>query len=186
RRTDDQQWTLVKKSAQPVLLVDPRAADSPEMAEAAKAFKLKPGLTKFPITQESLSPFPATYPSEGVGSIDVETRSLLQALYYVSHGVDIPAEHAAAGFVTVTKNAGGQPFDSSTVMGGLFPCLSVKADERPAGAHVAIPYKGYWFYIDRTDQDTKATFSLLMELSRLEVIGKSASGPVLTLPLGGR
>jgi hypothetical protein len=186
RRTEDSQWTLIKKSGQPVLLVDPRAVDSAEMVEVVKAFKLKAGLTKFPITQESLSPFPATYPSEGIGSIDLETRSLLQALYYVSHGVDVPAEHAAAGFATVTKNASGQAFDWGTVMGGLFHCSSVKADGRPANAHVAVPYKGYWFYIDRADQDTKATFSLLMELSRLEVIGKSASAPVLTLPLGGR
>ena len=40
--------------------------------------------------------------------------------------------------------------------------------------------------IDETDQDTKATFSLLVELSRLEVAGKPGAGPVLTLPLGGR
>ena len=53
-------------------------------------------------------------------------------------------------------------------------------------AQVAVPYQGYWFYIDRTDQDTKATFSLLMELSRLELIGKTGVGPVLTLPVSGR
>jgi hypothetical protein len=67
---------------------------------------------------------------------------------------------------------------------GLFRVYSVK--DEPANAHVAIPYKGYWFYIDRTDQDTKSTFSLLLELSRLEVLGKPGAGPVLTLPISGR
>jgi hypothetical protein len=39
---------------------------------------------------------------------------------------------------------------------------------------------------NRTDRDTKATFSLLMELARLELSGKIGPGPVLTLPVGGR
>jgi hypothetical protein len=51
---------------------------------------------------------------------------------------------------------------------------------------VAVQYRGYWFYIDATDQDTKSTFSLLVELSRLELAGKPGPGPVLTLPVGGR
>src|SRR5215831_12527962 len=141
RRTESSEWTLVKKSGQPVLLVDPRAVDSPEMREVVKAFKLKAGVTKFPITQESLSPFPATNSAEGYASIDLETRSLLQALYFVSHGVDVPAEHAGAGLATLTRYASGQPFDWATVMGGLFHCRSVKSDDRPANAHVAVPYK---------------------------------------------
>ena len=179
-------WTLVKKTAQPILLVDPRAADSAELREVARAFGLKPGLTKFPITQEAQSPFPTTSPGEGVTGIDLETRSLLQALYYVSHGVDVPAEHAAARLTTVTRDASGQPFDWRQVTDGLFRVYSTKDDKRPASAHVAVPYKGYWFYIDETDQDTKSTFSLLMELSRLELAGKTGPGPVLTLPVSGR
>ena len=177
-------WTLLKKIPQPVLLVDPRAVDSAEMREVAQVFKLKLGLTKFPLTQEASKPFPATYPSEGVTGIDLETRSLLQALYYVSHGIDIPAEHAAAGVVTVTRDSTGRPFDWQLVIDGLFRVRSIKSDERPPSAHVAVPYRGYWFYVDDTDQDTKATFSLLMELSRLELTGKAGPGPVLTLPLG--
>jgi hypothetical protein len=51
---------------------------------------------------------------------------------------------------------------------------------------VAIAYKGYWFYVDETDQETKSTFSLLMELSRMELTGKAGSRPVLTLPVSGK
>ena len=183
---DGTSWTLIKKTTQPVLLIDPQAADSPEMLEVARAFKLRRGVTKFVITQEMLTPFPHTYPSEGVTTLDLETRSLLQALYYVSHGIQIPDEHASAGLVTVTRDASGQPFPWHLVTDGLFRVHSVKIGERPPNAHVAIPYKGYWFYIDDSDQDTKATFSLLMELSRLELTGKTGPGPVLTLPVSGR
>ena len=67
-------------------------------------------------------------------------------------------------------------------MSDLFRVYSVKADERPSNAHVAVPYKGHWFFIDQTDQDTKSTFSLLLELSRLEVLGKVGSGPCSPFP----
>ncbi len=179
-------WTLYKRTPQPILLVDPQAVDSADMREVARAFKLRAGVTKFPLTQDSLSPFPSTYPSEGLAQIDLETRSFLQALYYVSHGVELPAEHVAERLATVTRGTSGQPFDWKLLMSDFFRVSSVKADERPPNAHVAIPYKGYWFYIDQTDQDTKSTFSLLLELSRLEVLGKPGSAPLLTLPLSGK
>ena len=51
---------------------------------------------------------------------------------------------------------------------------------------MAVCHLGYWYYIDEADQDTKATFSLLLQLSRLELAGKTGQGPMLTLPLGGR
>jgi hypothetical protein len=186
RLDDGGTWTLLRKTTQPFLLVDPQASESADMRDVARAFKLKSGLTRFPITQETLTPFPSTYPKEGVTGIDLETRSLLQALYFVSHGIDVPTEHAAAGLVRVTRDSRGEPFDWRLVTDGLFRVHSVKSDKRPPNAHVAVPYKGYWFYIDETDQDTKSTFSLLMELSRLELTGKAGSGPVLTLPLSGR
>jgi len=179
-------WVLYRKAQQPVLLLDPQAADSAEFREVARAFKLRTGVTRFPITQEAFSPFPATYPSEGVAGLDLETRSLLQALYYVSHGVEIPPEHAAGSMVTITRDPSGQPFDWTILMKDFFRVCSVKSADPPPNAHVAVPYKGYWFYIDQTDQDSKATFSLLMELSRLEVLGKPGSAPLLTLPLSGK
>ena len=52
-RMDEQgtKWTLIKKTQQPILFVSPRAVDSPEMADVARAFRLKPGLTRYRITQ---------------------------------------------------------------------------------------------------------------------------------------
>ena len=178
-------WTLVKKVQQPVLRVDPEALNSAEMRDLARIFKIKPGLPQYDVTAEALSPFPSTYPAEGVTKVDLETRSLLQAMYYISHGVEIPPEHLASGFVTVTRDGSGRPFEWQQVLKGLFRVRWAKANERPATAHVAIEYKGYWFYIDERDQDTKTTFSLLMELARLELTGKGTE-PLLTIPLGGR
>src|SRR5262249_43484250 len=118
--------------------------------------------------------------------LDLETRSLLQALYYVSHGIEIPPEHMARDMLTVTREESGKPYDWSRVMGGLFRVRWASGADRPPNAHVAALYRGYWFYIDETDQETNAPFSRLMELSRLELAGKGGPGPVLTLPVGGR
>ena len=179
-------WSLYRKTTQPVLMVNPNDAESAEMQLAAKIFHLKRGINQYIITQEALNPFSSTSPAEGVVNIDLETRSLLQALYFVSHGIDVPAEHEAQGLVTVTRDAAGTPFNWHQVTNGLFRVLSSKSKERPTNAHVAVQYKGYWFYIDDADQETKSTFSLLMELARMELAGGSSTGPVLTLPVGSR
>src|SRR5215471_7325973 len=187
-RPDDQgtTWTLVRKNQQSVLRIAPEAVNSPEMQDFVRIFRLRPGLTQYDITQEALNPFPSTYPPEGVTSLDLETRSLLQALYYVSHGIDIPPEHATGGLDTVTVDAAGYAFDWGQVMGGFFRVHWAKGHKRPPGAHVAVKHKDYWFYMTDTDQETKSTFSLLMELARLELAGKTGPGPQLTLPVGGK
>jgi hypothetical protein len=79
--------------------------------------------------------------------------------------------------------ASGEVFDWQQVTAGLFRARWSKGTAPPAGAHVAVSYLGYWFYIDATDHDTKATFSLLMELSRLDLQTKTGDRPLLTLPL---
>ena len=175
-------WRLIRKSNVPVMRLDPDELASPEMRAFEQAFHLRPGATELRITQEALIPFRSTLPRDGVASLDLETRSLLQALYYVSHGVDVPAAHRARGLATVTRDDAGRDFDWHAVMRDLFHVRS--SDQRPTNAHVAVQYKGAWFYVDEADQDTKATFSLLVELSRLELSGKTGPGPQLTLPVG--
>lgn len=179
-------WSLVKKAQLPVLRVSPEAFDSPELLIVTQIFKLKPGLDKYEIAQESLSPFPVTYPAGGVDSLDLETRSMLQTLYFVAHGVEVPPEHLAQGLAQQTLDKSGKPFNWGKITSGLFTVFHRASSERPANARVAIPYRGYWFYIDEADQDTKSTFSLLVELSRLELNSKAGPGPLLTLPVGTR
>ena len=179
-------WSLIRKSQQPVMRVGPVAIGSTELQTLVQVFKLEPGLDAYDITQEALSPFPSTYPRHGVNKIDLETRSMLQALYFVSHGVDVPAEHLAQGLARRTIDESGNSFDWGQITSGLFAVRHQAGGERPPTARVAIPYRGYWFYIDEADQATKSTFSLLVELSRLELNVKAGPGPVLTLPVGAR
>ena len=179
-------WLLVKKVKQPILYFHPVVLNSPEMYTFTHAFHLVPGVSKYDLNVEALHPFPDAYAPERITTIDMETRSLLQVLYFVSQGVQVPPEHLERGLVreTVSEDEPHSAFDWQQVLGGLFKVSSSGA--KPARARVAVRYRDYWFYIDETDQDTLTTFSLLLELSRLELSGQAKEGPVLTLPVGGR
>jgi len=182
---DGRTWRLTRKTRQPVLRIDPRALDAPETREFVRVFMLKPGAAKYEVVVDTVDPFETRAAGDGLTVIDLETRSLLQALYFVSHGVEIPPDHLAAGRVRRTVDENGEPFDWRRITDGLFRVQWSAGETPPANAHVAIFYQGYWFYVDATDHDTKATFSLLVELSRLELQAKTGEGgPVLTLPLG--
>jgi len=178
---DGKTWTLGRKTRQPVIYLDPAMQDSGPMREFLRIFRLKPGLAKYDVTVDALPPF-----SESAGGntmLDLEPRSLLQAMYYCSHGVEIPPEHSARGIARSTRDADGGAYDWKKVTEGVFRARWSKGETPPQNAHTAVFYQGYWFYIDEADHESKATFSLLMELTRLDLQAKQGDRPLLTLPL---
>ena len=177
--------SLIRRQKQPVLRADPTVNDDGDWLVFCKAFKLDPSLRTFDLTTEKLDPFLKDMPQTGLVTLDLETRSLLQVLFFVAHGVDVPREHLTNRVAPRTVDFNGGLFDWQQVLGGLFHVCSVKSKKRPNCAHVAVQYKGFWFYIDERDSDTKATFALLLEVSRLELESTKSKAPILTLPLGG-
>jgi len=115
--------------------------------------------------------------------LSIAPRSLMGVLFYLSHAIEVPAAHSNANLVTVTHDADGQPFDWAEVTGDLLRVHS--RNNRPAHASVAVPYRGFWFYIDDDDLESKSTFSLLGQLFALRAGEIQNSGPQLTLPVGG-
>ena len=182
----DGTWTLIRKKSQPILRVSPDFLSDPDLIEFCQAFRLRPGLATYELTADKLDPYLANAPPEGLSIMDLESRSLLQVLFFLAHGVQVPPEHLANGTAPVTLEPDGQVFDWDRVLRGLFRVCRADGCRRPPHAHVAVRHGGYWFYIDERDRDTKATFSLVLELSRLELTAKTGPAPVLTLPLGGR
>ncbi len=79
----------------------------------------------------------------------------------------------------------GPVFDTREVTRGLFEVHVAKGHKPPSCAYLAVPYRGYWFYIDDRDRVSKTTFGLVLQLSRLDFRRQQLGiGPVLTLPAG--
>ena len=113
----------------------------------------------------------------------VRTRSLSSLLYYLSQNVEAPRAHQSAGLVTVTEAEDGGIFDwGDTPAGRLFQVRS--SPERPEGAYIATFYRGYWFWIEDHDLESKSTFMLLRQLFDLQAGQSTVQGPTLTLPVG--
>jgi len=184
---DTRLWRLVKKKQQATLRLSPAAAKDSDFLTLCRVFHLDPARTSFDLTAAKVDPYMKDAPPAGVDKLDLETRSLLQVLFFLAHGVEVPPEHAASGVAPLTVGPDGRVFDWQQVLGGLFRVHAVAGKEPPPGARVAVCYRNHWYYIDDRDRDTKATFALVLEVSRLQVsTEKSGPGPVLTLPVGGR
>lgn len=180
-------WRVVRKKQQPMLRIADAAKSDPDFLTLCQVFHLDPKRDTFDLTVQKLDPYMKDAPKQGLDKLDLETRSLLQVLFFVAQGVDLPPAHLAGELAPLTFGPDGQVFDWQLVLGGLFKVCWAEGKKPPPEAHVAVMYKGYWFYIDERDRDTKATFALLVELSRLQLsTDKGGPGPVLTLPLGGR
>lgn len=111
--------------------------------------------------------------------IIVSTRSLLEVMFYLSQGVNVPLAHQSKGVVTMTFDAEGAPFDWNEMMHDLFVVHHCK--HRPKNAAVAVQHRGYWFYIDERDRSSLATYSLLVEMFGIEVRGGGGGGFLYTL-----
>lgn len=179
----DASATLGKRARHPMLFIDPKALESPITKEFVSAFMLKPGQTRYELTADDVEPF-SSADNAAFEVLDIEPRSLLQALYFISHGIEIPPEHSQSGIARTTFDRNGKVFDWAPVTAGLFQARWSKGDSPPVNAHVSVRYRDYWFYIPGDDHDSKATFSLLMELSRLDLQTRTGDRPVLTLPIG--
>lgn len=111
--------------------------------------------------------------------IVLSTRSLLEVMFYLSQGVNVPCEHQNQGLVTLTFDGDGTVFDWNEMLGDLFTIKSCK--KRPHHAAVAVKYRDYWFYIDERDETTLSTYTLLVELFGIEVRGGGGGGFLYTL-----
>jgi hypothetical protein len=187
RLPDGNNWVLVKRERKLVARIDPAAVASPEMLELCALLRLKPGLTRYELTVgPSEDPFRLRAPGELAERIHLVPRSTLQALFYLAHGIIVPPEHIRCGAARATVAPNGEVFDWQEVTRGLFTVHYARQHCCPKNAYVAVKYRGYWFYIDDADHDSKATFSFMLQLNRLDIhsSGQRRAGPVLTLPIG--
>lgn len=116
-----------------------------------------------------------------VGNLPLRTRSLLGMMAFLAQGVEIPASDLSQRRVRVALGPDGRPFDWKQSLGGYFQVH--ESAEEPRDAFVKTRYRGHWFYLDDGDPETKATFSLLVQVFTLQGTSEKALIPTLTLPV---
>lgn len=90
-----------------------------------------------------------------------ETRTVLAIYSYLSKGVQVPRAHE--DIVKPLKLPNGENFDWNEVIGGL---IKVKASKtQPNKAYICIFYRGYYFYLDDRDVESKESMNMLMMLN---------------------
>jgi hypothetical protein len=185
--SDGKQWALVRPERRLILDIVPGAEQTPEMLELEKLLNLVPGLARYDlVVKGGPQPDPMLHPLPQSPTVNIVPRSTSQVYFYLANGVEVPVEHLKCGVAAPTVDVAGRAFDAREITRGLFEVHSAKGLRPPSCAYVAVKYRGYWYYIDDRDQQSKATFALMLQLSRLDfgrTLG-SRSGPVLTLPTG--
>jgi hypothetical protein len=184
-RADGTTWDIVRKERHLVLEVFPAALGHPILEDLADLLNLQPNRPRYDIIVEpGLIPDPLQAPSPPSDELRVSLRSSSQVYFYLANGVEVPAEHLAQGLVRLPIGPDGRPFDGRAVTEGLFTVHACRGHKPPPTAYVAIKYRDYWYYIDDRDQPSKATFALMLALSRLDFGRQPPGAPFLTLPVG--
>ena len=175
-RADGSGWVPVRVSRRLVVGVSPGAETAPELLELAGLLNLVPGLSRYEVEVSGRGgPDPLKFPTPPAAEVRVVPRSTAQAAGFLANGVEVPAGHLAAGLA--------RPADPAATA-GLFAVRVCGGHRPPPGAFVAVRYRDHWYWIDDRDAASKATFALLLHLSRLDFAREQLRGPTLTLPVG--
>lgn len=107
--------------------------------------------------------------------VAVLSRSMLDVMLQLGFGVDLPAEHAKEGRALPGRATAGEAKAEQLVH-------IRSGTQAPADAYTAVPYKGYWYWIDDTDIASKRAFTFLLILFSLAETGQSVAVPIVTVP----
>ena len=133
-------------------------------------------LTAQPITGE-----PILVPLQiGLGKIPgqlvLETRSVIDLIRAIGDSIEVPTKHLDEGIVAPSANTHDE----------LHSFLRIHSSkEPPTKASVATKHRGYWFYINLNDTQSKRAFVLLRTLIGIRLSDPSVSSrtPALTIPV---
>jgi len=154
-----------------IIRIDPTVKNDPEVLEFSRIIDAEADDGRFYLG-----------PLDDPSYIQIQTRSLLGIMYYLSQGVKAPASDIQKGKVTVTRDSEGKVFDWNAVTENLMTIRS-QSELPPDAAAIRVWYRGTWFYIDDSDLNSKSTFSLLAQIFSLQAGKVPSNAPLLTLPI---
>jgi hypothetical protein len=101
----------------------------------------------------------------------MQTRSIIQMLVAMSGFIDVPPEKSS-------QAAGGYNFPPGVTR----PFHVRSGPKRPEESFAQIKYKGYWYWIENYDLESKRVFTLMLFLTTLTNYAGDQNAPVLTIP----
>jgi hypothetical protein len=180
-RADGKTWVLIRRGRELVVEATPGAEQDPELIELEQLLNLIPGQSRYElVVATGRVPDPLRHPTPPTAQLRITPRSTAQVFRYLANRVDVPPEHVVAGLVCPGSGAAGH--DSTA---GLFTVHTASGHKPPRNAYVAVKYRGWWYYIDDRDAQSKVTFTIILQLSRVDLRRRPpGGGPLLTLPAG--
>jgi hypothetical protein len=160
-----------RKDASRVVAMIRRAEGATEPSEDSRRVRELLGLP------EDADEFEITYGQVARNRTEVAmlTRSMMEIMLQLGFGIDVPAAHTAGGRALPGRL---QPGNAPAK-----PLVHIHSGtEAPADAYAAVPYKGYWYWIDDTDIASKGIFTFLLMLFSLAETGQTSAAPVVTVP----
>jgi hypothetical protein len=107
------------------------------------------------------------------------TRSVLEILIDFAAQMDVPACHVEEKRVNPTmieKDSSGAP---------IKPLISIRSSRgKPDDSYAAIYYRGWWYWIDDRDMQSKRIFAFIMMIFSLTETGGKEGAPIVTIPAG--
>jgi hypothetical protein len=112
--------------------------------------------------------------------VAILSRSILEIIIDLASYIEVPDIHVEEKRVNPTQT------DDSGAGAPSTPLIRIHSSrEKPADAFVAVPYHGYWFWIDDRDLPSKRLFSFIMFIFTLvEEPGRKEGAPIVTIPAG--
>ncbi len=114
---------------------------------------------------------------EMVATVNVQLRSFMEALFFLSDGVVPPESAVKEKLVKAYPRVRGDDGSIIEVHSSAAP---------PTDAFISIYYRGSYFYIKDSDLSSKYAFGLLITLFSLQSGNVQTMAPLLTLPVGAR
>lgn len=139
----------------------------------AKDLKLPPHTHKFLIGSNKA---PTSIPT-----LVVKTRSMMEIMYYLSKGIEVPKAHLQQHFVKESHLSDNKPFNWTDTTKYV---MHIKSSKRaPRNYFVRVYYNGYWFFIPKSFDNSKQSFSFIQSLFPIVIHDSGKNKPTYTLAL---
>jgi len=148
---------------------DASAETQADQALVRKLLGLRSDLREFKVVYGTLA--------EADNVIAIQTRSGFQIMLELGADIQVPAEHAADRRTYPSRPESGAGPDT------LPPLVRIQSgSSAPGDAYAAIKYRGYWYWIDDKDFQSKGVFTFLMVIMTLAEKDDKIPPPVVTIP----